>query len=146
MGGAPQPSPPPYIVMRGLWGAPQTHLGPAKGGNLPPKAPYLGLGLPPLALAAWALGTRCGQPMWAAAPPLGPCGPFQVRWPHYGTLRNLLESSRYPAGKNHFPYMKLYLRTLLELLVISRISSKTPNEHLITPSIISTYALATSKC
>ena len=38
-GAAPQPSPPPYIGVRGLWGAPQSHLGPAKGGNLPPKEP-----------------------------------------------------------------------------------------------------------
>ena len=30
-GAAPQPSPPPYIGVRGLWGASQTHLGQAKG-------------------------------------------------------------------------------------------------------------------
>ena len=34
-----QPSPPTYIGVEGARGAPQTHLGLAKGGNLPPKAP-----------------------------------------------------------------------------------------------------------
>ena len=147
-GAYPCASTPPYIG-EGLWGAPQSHLGPAKGGNLPPKVPHLGLGLPPLALAAWALGTRCGQPMWVAAPPLGPYGPFQDRGSQGGALRNLLEPSRnfpVPCRKipelfrnleNHFPYMKLYLRTLLGLLVMSRISSETPNQYSFTPSNIS---------
>ena len=90
-----------------------------------------------------------GRPMWAAAPPLGPCGPFQVRGPQGGALWNLPEPSRnfpIPCRKipelfrnleNHFPYMKLYLRTLPELLVMSRISSETPNQYSFTPSNIS---------
>ena len=67
----------------------------------------------------------------------------EVGGSHLGTFRNLLElfgtlpknSRTFPEPENHFPYMKLYIRTLPELLVISRISSETPNQHLITPLI-----------
>ena len=132
----------------GAVGAPQTHLGPAKGGNLAPKeAPrVLGASHGP---AAWAFRERVGQPKWAAAPPLGPCGPSRFVAPQGGALRNLLEPSRIilvPCRKipelagnpgNHFPYMKLYLRTLPELLMMSRISYKTPNHHSFIPSKIS---------
>ena len=145
-GAAPQPSPSPYIGVRGLWGASQTHLGPAKGGNLPPQGAQLGLGLPPPCLGRMSLGDKvrpahvgcCTSPrsMWEL---LGSCPP---KVGPFGTFRNLLESSgtlpefpklfRNPG--NHFPYMKLYLRTRPELLVMSRISSETPNQYSFIPS------------
>src|SRR3954466_7405970 len=53
--------------------------------------------------------------------------------PECRTFRNLLEHSRwkhrnhYPTQKHDFPYMNLILRTIPDLLVISRIPSETPN-------------------
>ena len=157
-GAAPQPSPPPYIGVRGLWGAPQTHLGPAKGGNLPPKAPKLGLGLPPplpLPHGPWRAGAAspCGlhhaplvhvSPPRFVAPKVGPSGTFPepsrtFRYPT-GIFRNFSDTSG-----NHFPYMNLILRTLPDLLVMSRIPSETPNHHSFIPSIISSQTLAKSE-
>ena len=56
--------------------------------------------------------------------------------PHHGTLRNILEPpvqyrktlNFFGNPKNTFPYMNLNLRTIPELLVMSRIPSETPNK------------------
>ena len=76
--------------------------------------------------------------------------------PHYGTLRNLLEhSDTLPKNPELFrnpeinlPYINLYLRTLPELLVISRILPGTPNNlrshHYNYPK--ATLALPNLKC
>ena len=53
--------------------------------------------------------------------------------PECRTFRNLLEHSRWkhrnhsPTPKQDFPYMNLILRTIPDLLLISRIPSETPN-------------------
>ena len=93
----------------------------AKGYLAPQGAPLLGLGFPLLGPAAWAFREGCGQPNWVAAPPLGPCRPFQVRGPQGGPLPEPSRIFRYSAGifpnfsdtsGNHFPYMNLILRDL----------------------------------
>ena len=78
---------------------------------------------------------------------------LMIRGSHFGTFWNLSRKFRYLTGKfsdfsntsgNNFPYMNLILRTLPDLLLTSRISSKTPNQYSFIPSIISLQTLATS--
>jgi len=107
----------------GGWFAPQ-----AKGG-----APSR---VPPSTLGARAQGRGCAQPTrgWLPAP-RSPCGPpgrgGPSRWTP-GTLPVAPVQYRYDPETSrclfdNFPYINLYLRTLPELLVMSRIPSGTPN-------------------
>ena len=138
------PSPHPSIYRgKGEGGRPpRTHLGGCGGlgergeGGLPPKsrgAPPLGFPLNPR-----RMGPREGG---AASPPGAGSLPHAARvapregWPlpvDPGTLpvapvqyRYDPETSRCPF--DNFPYINLYLRTLPDLLVTSRIPSGTPN-------------------
>src|SRR5664279_678242 len=67
--------------------------------------------------------------------PVGHPWSFWTGGPHSGTLRNMLEHFDTPPENPELfrnpeitlPYIKLYLWTIPELLVISSISSETPN-------------------
>ena len=83
---------------------------PRAGGlrELVPQVSPLGFWVPPMGQPHGPLGRGCGQPKWAAAPPLGPCGPSRFVAPPKlgpsGTFRNLLESSStLPEVSRTFP-------------------------------------------
>jgi hypothetical protein len=96
----------PYPLYRSGWSA--------KGASLPPKK-VGGSQTPPddqahLGTTLWSMWTLRGR----RAPSWSPPKLFRTLW----YCRN---------PKVNFPYMKLYLRTIPKLLVISWITSKTPN-------------------
>ena len=100
-----------------------------------PKA-HLPLGFAPL-LPLGTLGPCGGRPSPPGAGPLPHLAHAALRgwWPHLvdprdpsggpGTLP--IKPKTFPVTKQDFPYINLYLRTILELLVTSGISSGTPN-------------------
>ena len=110
--------------------------GAARGESFPPKAPrrclpLLGLSL---YLISWRMGLLGLVPLahiGQGAHPYSPCGPpgqVDPRTP-FGTPGTIpIMRETFPATKTRLPiYINLYLRTILELLVMSRISSETPN-------------------
>ena len=96
-GGAPSRVPPPTL---GAW---------AQGGGAQPSRGWL------LPHAAHVPPGRGGPSRWT--PGILPVVPVQYRYDP--------ETFRCPF--NNFPYIKIYLRTIPELLVTSRIPSGTPN-------------------
>ena len=97
------PAPPSSLYRRGglPWPLLQALGSAKKGGQLPPQVDPLFSR--DLALSLYPMGMGLGGlvcwPMWACALPLGPCGTSRTGGPHYGTLRNLLQTSRYNTGK-----------------------------------------------
>ena len=89
-------------------------------------------------MAAW---TNDGWPHGPMGHPLVACGPSGTGGPHDGNLQNFLglfdmipeKPELFRNPKINLPYMNPYLRTLLELLVISRISSEILNQYSFTP-------------
>ena len=91
------------------------------------------LGFP--TLGAWEAQGGCTSPPGAGYHAPSAYGALRDRWPHPvdprdpsggpGTIPMTPKLSRWP--KLDFLYINLYLRTIPELLVTSRISSRTPN-------------------
>jgi hypothetical protein len=106
--------------------------------SFPPSLLNIPLGFP-LGLAGWALRAWCAWTKWPGHSPLGPHRP-PSSGPTMAPLWNLLEhsgtipinSKTFLESKNYFLYMNLILRTIPEPLVISWISTKTPNKNSIT--------------
>ena len=114
----------------------------AKGEAWPPSRVHQGFGPPLPYLVAWALGLVRPAHMGCCTTPPSTWTPH-VRWAPLWNLSEPSRNFRYPARKfpnlfdafgNHFPYMNFILWTLPELLVMSRISSETPNQYSFIPS------------
>ena len=107
---------------------------PPKASGKPPT-----LGFPTLGAWGEAQGGR-PSPLRAGSLPLSAHGALRDRWPHPvdprdpsggpGTIPITHETFRWP--KLDFLYINLHLRTIPELLVMSRISSGTLNNFWVT--------------
>ena len=88
-----------------------------------------------LSQATWALRDLCAWPNKARAPPLSPCQSLGRGGPTYGLsdpsgsfpVQYRKNCTFFRNPKYDFPYINLYLSTILRLLVTSEISSGTPN-------------------
>ena len=135
------PCPPLYRPPGGApaLGDPISQGGGGQGGGVPPKAS----GEPPhprvSTLGAGGGLGGCTSPLGAGSPPTSAHGALRDRWPHPVDPRDPFgrpgtipppKLSRWP--KLDFLYINLHLRTIPELLVMSGISSGTPNNFRVT--------------